>query len=116
MSFTPAGVRVWDSTEAASIHAASLAQGQSIDQRIVSTFATVTARNAAFTTLTSAQKAGIICWIVDREGHSYWDPTNAEWRWMGVNNILFLGTRVSNADTTQTSTSTAQSIILMPTV
>jgi hypothetical protein len=71
----------------------------SLRNRIVARFADTTARDAAYTGLTSSQKQGILCWIDNRAGHCYWDPTGSgSWQWMSVHRKVTGGTRASAAD------------------
>lgn len=86
MTFTPTGVRIWDPNEPVSVHGASSAQALSITTKVVGQFPDVTARNAAYNGYSNAQKAGAICWVVNRAAHSMHDGT--AWQWMPVRRTL----------------------------
>jgi hypothetical protein len=105
------GITIWASSDPASIHGASAAQEASIRNRIVASFTTEATRDAAYSGLTSAQKAGILCWVVSREGHCYWDPTSAGWQWVSVRRPLIEASRPSAADS---SGAVLVDILLMP--
>ena len=62
-NLTYSGVRYWDSTEAASIPAATLALAQSVNDRLIGKFASGTARDSALATLSSDQKKGALYWV-----------------------------------------------------
>lgn len=92
------GITIWAAGDTASIHGASAAQEASLRNRIVATFGDVTARDAAYTGLTGAQKAGIICWIVNRGAHCYFDFTSNNWQWLSVHRKVAGGIRASAAN------------------
>lgn len=110
MSFTSAGIRVWDSTEAASIHGASAAQGTSLNTKVIGVFADETARNAAFAALSSAQKKGIIAYVDSLGGHTYWRAETNTWESLAGTRVLYSGAQAGAAD----QTGTAQIGILDP--
>lgn len=99
MSFGPTGIYTHDGTSAASIRIATASMESSLRNRIIGTFANTTARDAAYSGLSSAQKQGIHAWIVNREGLSFWDATSNKWSWVSVNRTLIDQTRPSAADT-----------------
>lgn len=74
-NLTFSGARYWESSEPASIHGASLAMMQSINDHLIGKAATTAAKSAAFASLTSDQRKGAMLWQ-DGVGFIAHDGTN----------------------------------------
>lgn len=96
MSYTSFGqVRIWDGTEAVSVHGASSAIGDSINGSVVPSFVDETARNTAAAALIADGKTGMTCHVKSRRGTCTFigipaggaPPVNG-WVWQAQNRIV----------------------------
>lgn len=109
MGTTSAGVVYWNSTQAASVAAGTAALANSINTKVVGHYSSATARDIAYTGLSSAAKGGVLCWVDDRAGWSFWNTNTAAWQWLTLANVLYTATNPPGADATP---GTAGSVLL----
>lgn len=71
--------------------------------KVVGNFATLAARDAAYSSLTLLNRRGILCWVDETKGHYSHDGTG--WRPLGLNHEILDGSRAAAADSTGPTTS-----------